>query len=91
MNAYIESTNNPVIIMACLIAMALQSLAGAALALLVSAIDATACLILAIADAWKPMALTAGIIGAVLLCVAVPQLPIGLVIVAAFGWVTHPR
>lgn len=40
---------------------------------------------------WRPVALAAGLAGAVALCLAFPALPIGLGLVALFGWVTYPR
>lgn len=39
---------------------------------------------------WRPLALVAGLVGAVALCVAVPALPVGLGITALFGWATYP-
>lgn len=40
---------------------------------------------------WRIVAMIAGMIGAVVVCVAVPALPVGLGIVGLFGWVTYPR
>lgn len=48
-------------------------------------------LLAALAAHWRPVALCAGTVGAVALCVAVPLLPLGLGIVAAVGVLTYPR
>lgn len=45
----------------------------------------------ALCGLWRPIALSASIGGAVVLCAACPALPVGLGIVAAFGWATMPR
>lgn len=40
---------------------------------------------------WRPLSICAGTVAAVVLCAAVPMLPVGLAIVALVGWVTYPR
>lgn len=45
----------------------------------------------ALCGLWRPIALCAAIVGAVVLCASCPALPVGLAIVAAFGYVTMPR
>lgn len=40
---------------------------------------------------WRPLALSAVIIGAVVICAACPLLPLGLAITLAFALVTMPR
>jgi len=40
---------------------------------------------------WRPLALAAGIIGAVAICAVCPLLPLGLAIVTAFALVTMPK
>lgn len=48
-------------------------------------------LVAAMAAHWRPVALCAGTVGAVVLCAAVPLFPVGLGIVAAVGFLTYPR
>jgi len=40
---------------------------------------------------WRPVAIAAVLVSAVVVCAAFPVLPAGLGLIAAFGFVTYPR
>lgn len=80
----ITSLENPFAQLAALVA-------GAALAFILAPLWLLLQALKACARHWRPVALALAILGAGALCVACPLLPVGLAIVAGYGWATMPR
>lgn len=87
----VDHTSNPLVMLAALIVMGLERL----LVLLATGLAATLVAsftgLAAVVRHWRLLAMAAGLVGVVVLCLVVPALPAGIGITAVVAWVTYPR